>query len=171
MSASALLVDLVREVPNVCIVLHMLSRHSIIKALDEGLVGIEPFNKQNLREVSYILTLGHTIRVPQIEGPIDSANVTRSQKEVDISDGYTLEPGAFVLGLTAETLTLSPGIAVTLSTRGDFAQIGLDVLQSSALAEPGTNQQIILEIKNESLSSVILRPGIALVKAIFHRVE
>ena len=60
-------------------------------------------------------------------------------------DGYILDPGEFVVGFTAEKLTLPQGIYCILGTRGSRAQLGLDVLQSSTLVEPGSDNQLALK--------------------------
>mgnify|MGYP001577591374 CR=1 FL=1 len=115
---------------------------------------------QNLKLVSYNFTLDSTLK-SSVAG-----------EEINIpAEGYLLVPGAFVLGRTRETINLNNKFICILGTRSSVAQQGVDVLQSSTIAEPDSNGQFTLEISNNGMQDVILRAGERIVKGIFSRVE
>ena len=106
----------------------------------EKRIVIEPFNRENLKEASYTFTL---------------------------LDEVILQPGEFTVALTKEKITLAENICCILSTRGSVAQMGVDALQSSTFVEPRSDNQLKLEIKNNSLVPVTLSAGLPIVKGIF----
>lgn len=122
----------------------ILSSKSIEEAIAQGLIKIEPFNRESLKEASYSFTL---------------------QGEI------SLQPGEFKVGLTKEKITLGPTVCCQLSTRGSIAQMGIDALQSSTFVEPGSDNQLKLEIKNNSSSLVTLPAGLLIVKGVFLEVR
>ncbi len=83
------------------------------------------------------------------------------------NDGYVLNPGEHVLGMTAERVTLHGKYSCLLSTRATCAQMGLDVTQSSFYCEPDTDNKFTLEISNTSSLPIRLFKGIKIVKGIF----
>ena len=133
-----------------------------------GKIKITHFNEENLRSGSYSLTLGNTIYKLKQVTIIDVRDVKQEYDEFKLTDeGYVIQPGEFLLSKSKEHITLSDDIVGLLSTRGSRAQIGLNVLFSSLLLEPGTNNHIALEILNASSIPIRIYPGIPMVKTIF----
>ncbi len=132
----------------------ILSKQSIIDAVQKGEIGISPFDETNLKDASYTFTLAPKLLIHGIE-------------QVMGEDGYALQPGEFVLGYTAEKLTLHGKYGCIMSTRGSVAQKGLSVLLGSAFAEPDTDNVIILEIHNASAVPILLTPDLKIVKGVF----
>ena len=146
----------------------ILSNHDIANCLDKGFLKIAPFDPEQLRGASYTLTLGSVAFKLAPKEYIDTRNVKQEHQEFEITaEGYTLQPGEFIIGTSAETITLDDRLAGMLSTRGSAAQIGLDVILSSTFMEPRSNGPMALEIKNNSNIPIKLFPGIPIVKAIF----
>lgn len=137
-----------------------LSGKAIEQAVLGGDLGITPFDASNLKGASYTFTLSQKLRIlgaSKEEG-----------KEIEISsDGFLLEPGAFVLGFTNEKLALKDKYVCFLSARGSCAQMGLNILLGSYLAEPDTNNIQILEIHNASPFPLKLEAGMRIVKGAF----
>lgn len=104
---------------------------------------ISPFVASQLKEASYTFTL---------------------------QDSLVLQPEEFVIALTKERITLPKNVCCFLSTRGSIAQQGVDALQSSAFVEPLSDNQLKLEIKNNSALTVSLGAGTPIVKGVFVRV-
>jgi len=133
-----------------------LSSEQIKKAIEAGDLIISSFLEDNLKPASYNFTLDSVLKDPV------------SGKEITISEqGYKLAPGAFILGRTKETVNLNNKFICILSTRSSLAQKGVDVLQSSTIAEPDTDGQFKLEISNRGNREVVLMPGERIVKGIF----
>lgn len=122
----------------------ILSRESIEKSLKDGKIKLSPFDETQLKEASYTFTL---------------------------QDSITLNPGEFKVALTEEKVTLAKDICCFLSTRGSVAQQGIDALQSSTFVEPLSDNQLKLEMKNNSNETIVLEAGTPIVKGIFMRVE
>lgn len=149
----------------------ILSDEAIRSAVRQGALGIAPFEEENLKSASYTFTLASRLLVPE-PVPLIVINGARKEHEAAIGpEGYILQPGGFVLGFTAEHLSLKGKHACFLGTRGSCAQAGLSVLLSSSFAEPDTDNSIILEIHNASNSPIKLEAGMKIVKGIFVPVD
>lgn len=122
----------------------ILSAKSIEEAMTQNLIKIEPFSRENLKEASYTFTL---------------------------QDEIVLQPGEFKIGLTKEKITLDSTVCCQLSTRGSVAQTGVDALQSSTFVEPGSDNQLKLEIKNNSSIAITLPAGLPIAKGVFLEVK
>lgn len=137
-----------------------LSSQEIKEAIASGDLNINPFSEAYLKPVSYTFTLHETLKDPATNSEI-----------VMSTEGYLLEPGAFVLGKTKESVNLQNKYICLLGTRGSIAQQGIDALQSSTIAEPDTNGQFTLEISNRGSRAIHLVPGMAIVKGIFSKIS
>ncbi len=134
----------------------------------DGRLAIDPFLVANLKQGSYTFTLSPLLFRPKPQDIVDLADPQVEHEAIQMGmDGYVLEPGEFIVGFTQEKITLGPGLFCILGTRGSRAQLGLDVLQSSTLVEPGSDNQLALEICNHSKSRIRLRAGDRIVKGIF----
>ncbi|MDD3007107.1 MAG: hypothetical protein PHX30_06040 [Candidatus Pacebacteria bacterium] len=145
----------------------ILSSSSIQAAVQKNELGISPFDESNLKGASYTFTLSPKILIPE---KVSLVIINGEQKREEIAmgiEGFVLHPGEFVLGLTAERLSLKNKYVCFLSARGSCAQTGLSVLLSSIFAEPDTDNQIILEIHNTSSSPIKLEIGMKIVKGVF----
>ncbi len=145
----------------------ILSSSSIQAAVRNSELGITPFDESNLKGASYTFTLSPKLLIPKkVELLIVGGECERYQFTMG-PDGYILQPGEFVLGFTAEHLALRDRYACFLGTRGSCAQLGLSVLLSSSIAEPDTDNAIILEIHNAGNSPIRLEAGMKIMKGAF----
>lgn len=143
------------------------STKSIQRLVSEKEIIIDPFDPKNLKGCSYVFTLGSRIRVLKSAESLD-ARMDPDFDEFEMDEkGYELRPGQFAIFFTQEKVTLNGKFICLLSTRSTIAQMGLDVSQSSFLAEPDTDNPFALEISNNGNISVRLYPGIRIVKGIF----
>lgn len=133
-----------------------LSGKAIEHAVLNGDLGIVPFDTSNLKGASYTLTLSPKLKIVE------------TSTEIEIpTEGFVLEPGTFILGFTNEKLSLRDKYVCFLSARGSCAQIGMNILLGSYLAEPDTDGIQILEIHNVSASPIKLKSGMKVVKGAF----
>ena len=145
----------------------ILTKKAILANVENGSLRIEPFNPSNVKAASYTFTLGTTLRKLKTADELDS-RVDPVLEEVPFSeDGYLLNPGEHILGVTKEKVTLNGKFACILSTRPTIALMGLDVMQSSFFCEPNTDNSFTLEITNGGLIPVRLYPGIRITSGIF----
>lgn len=146
----------------------VLSDIDIRQHCEDGKIVIDPFIASNLKAGSYTFTLSSLIFKPKPQEVIDLSDPQVEHEVIQMKDeGYILQPGDFVVGFTQEKITLPGGLYCILGTRGSRAQLGLDVLQSSTLVEPGSSNQLALEMCNHSKSPIRLRHGDRIVKGIF----
>lgn len=149
----------------------ILSGESIKNAIEKGELTVTPFEVKNLKEASYTFTLDSKLLLPKDVSSLKIDDIQKREEVVIGSEGFDLNPGDFVLGYTAEHLSLKKNFACFLSTRGSCAQAGLSVLLGSDFAEPDTDNPQMLEIHNVSKSPIKLEKGMKIVKGIFVRID
>ncbi len=147
----------------------ILPQSHILNCIREGDISIDPFQPENLKESSYTFTLDELCF--EIEAGVEAIDLRKApaplvSRHID-AEGFRLEPQSFLLCQTKERLSLSATISCFLSGRGSCAQIGLNALQSSQYAEPGTSQKLMLEVSNAGPRAVQIFPGMKIVKGIF----
>jgi len=155
----------------------VLSHDKILEAMNEGLIEIEPFDKSAVNCASVDLTLSNEFRyfkpgltvVPVTE----ETNYKDITTRIDIKQGesYLLLPGQACLGITQETVKLSPKICGLLEGRSRFARLGLFVHITAGFMNPGIRNRQVLEIYNASNHPLQLIPGTKICQFIFMRLD
>lgn len=92
------------------------------------------------------------------------------------TDGYVLEPGAFVLGATLEAVSIGPQLCANFDGRSTFGRLGLAVHVTAGFCDPGFGfydgaSNITLEIKNLSKQTIILAAGIGIGQLVVSRMD
>jgi dCTP deaminase len=87
-------------------------------------------------------------------------------------NGYVIEPGGFVLGWTAEKITIHPhaGIGARVEGKSSLARLGLGIHVTAPTIHPGFEGPIRLEIWNIGPLRIELRKGMAICQIIFEKV-
>lgn len=155
----------------------ILSRESILEALDAGELSIDPFDPARLGAASYDMRLAPVFRrLHRSDEPLDVLDDIDYRKpdisewlEVPPGGDYVLGPGETVLGITAERLALGPQLCARLEGRSRFARIGLLIHISAGFLAPGTNNHQVLEISNMAPRPLRLHPGAAICQCLFER--
>jgi dCTP deaminase len=111
-----------------------------------------------LQPCSYELTLGSGLEIPAEGWGYDQFST------------YWLQPGEFILGHTAECVTLSPEVAAFVHGKSTLGRRGLTVHITAGLIDPGFSGQITLEIYNHSKHSIALIPGMRICQLTFEAV-
>lgn len=115
---------------------------------------IKPFNKDNLGSNTMDLTLGNHIGL-------------ENGKNVDITNGYDLEPGQFVLGYTNEIISIPSDAVGVVKGKSSRAREGL-MIECAGLCDSGWSGQIVLEIKNLNQNTKIhLTPGMKICQILY----
>lgn len=148
-----------------------LSAQKVKELVESGEIQIEPFTIQNMKGASYTFTLGRKAKAIRAKDFLDSREDPDFDEFVISEEGYTLNPGQFVILYTKEKVNLNNTHTCILSTRATIAQMGLDVTQSSFFCEPDTNNQFALECTNRGSIPVKLYPGTKIVKGIFSKLN
>lgn len=123
----------------------VLVNHQIMRAVKDGIIGIEPFAVKNLRAASIDLTLNDVVTIDG-GGPFD----------IGLGKGYPLEPGCAVNAATMETIDLPLdymgriGIVARLCGQGIFTSCAFQI-------EPGFKGRLQFWLFNGGARPFLLR--------------
>lgn len=146
----------------------LVSNRGILEEISFGNIIIQPFRQELVQPASYDVTLCPEFKV-QMQFDTDS-DVPFVDSQVDNSDYFTdvyvpqgsafvLEPGAFVLGSTAEVIALGANMAARLEGKSSLGRLGLVVHSTAGFIDPGFDGQITLELSNVGTMPMLLWPG------------
>jgi dCTP deaminase len=153
----------------------VLTRDVILREIESGRVGIDPFVPERVGVASIDLTLGDQIRVIETgDGPIEVREDTdfREHTRVEpLAGGFVLDPGVTIHGITRERVTLPADICGFLEGRSRFARLGLMVHVTSAFVQPGVRNRQVLEMSNVSSRSLRIHAGVRLCQLVLMRTD
>ena len=152
----------------------LISYEELVELVQQGVIDA-PF--ENINGASIDLTLGDAIMRENYGttlNPSPETSVRLKNKEVplmhqkDITDGYILSPGEFILATTAETFNLPNNIAAEYKLKSSLARSGLQHLLAG-WCDPGwNNSKLTLELKNVTrYSNLFLEPGMKIGQVVF----
>ncbi len=160
----------------------VLTKAQIVAAMSGEPPGRQMFitpllNPDQIREASVDLRLGHEFIVfnRSLIDHIDPAasaeitkNIHRYQQRVRVRrrEAFVLHPRQFVLGATLEYVVVPPSLQASVSGRSTWGRTGL-VIATATTISPGYKGCITLELANEGLVPVVLRPGERIVQVTF----
>ena len=149
-----------------------LGRDQIFKLIDDGVIKIEPFNKDQVGPASINLHLGDTFRVFEktrdvfhIREDADYKQLTRTVR-VERNNYFLIMPSELVQGITEGNLSIPVNLSGRIEGRSRFARIGLLIHLSSGFLQPGSTGRVVLEILNVSPLPLALHPGTAICQVI-----
>lgn len=123
---------------------------------------VRPFNPECVEPASIDLHLSDELLVPNFAQvhEVDLAKPPRDFMDlVTIGmDGYRLEPGEFVLGVTEEKVTLPGNIVGKIEGKSSIGRLGLIVHVTAGFIDPGFKGPLTLEMVNLLRVPIILRP-------------
>ena len=157
----------------------VLTHDVILDEIKKGNIKIDPYSEDQVGCASVDLTLGNQFRrYVQNNDPIHLDKVVDYRNEditelIEVKDGeyFVLPPFTSCLGITKETITLSPSICGLLEGRSSFARVGLIVHFTASFMMPGIKSQQVLEICNLSNRPLYLYPGTRVCQFIFLRCD
>lgn len=151
----------------------MLSDKEIKTCIQNGTIGITPYDESLVMPGCYQIHLGKLLLVPKEGQLVDLRNDDQSvaYDRVELSDaGYILSPKSFILGETHESIAVGDDIAALLDGKSTLARLGLSIHQSSTLIHPAQDSHVVtLEIFNAGNFQIKLYPGIKIGKFVFFR--
>lgn len=139
-----------------------------ICALGENL--ITPFQHPNVQPASVDLTLDDHVLVPrEAFEPIELIDIKATPLEYDEhrTSLFVLEPQAFVLGSTAETVTLPANLVGRVEGKSSLGRLGLLVHSTAGFIDPGFEGKITLEFCNLSDRKIVLQEGLRICQVSF----
>jgi len=143
------------------------------KAIQKGLIKIEPFDKSSVGPGSIDLTLGNDFRIFKKRSKIfhvkSGSNFEELTRLIAVKNGkfIIVRPGEMILGITKEKITLAQNIAGLLEGRSRFARLGLAVHVTASFMQPGIANHQVLEIVNLGHAPLAILPGIKICQMIF----
>ena len=150
-----------------------LTKNEIQKAIDIGLIKIEPFVVEQIGPASVDLTLSNEFRIFKTQKDVyyikDGSNFEDITESVFIKDDsyITIQPNEMILGITKEKITLAENLCGRLEGRSRFARFGLAVHVTAGFMQPGISNQQVLEIVNLGHAPLALYPGTKICQFIF----
>lgn len=151
----------------------ILTKNEILKEIKKGNIKITPFNKKNIGPASIDLTLNNKFRIfgkkrkIVLNEKIDYKKIIQLKKLNQIE----LKPGDFALGITKETIKLPDNMCGWLSGRTRFARLGLLVHITASFVQPGINNKQVLEMRNVSPNTLVVKAGTRVCQLIIERTE
>jgi dCTP deaminase len=156
-----------------------LSADEILSEVTRGALIIEPFDRRRLKPASYVLSLGDLFR---------SWNYDKSPLDVWAPDSgactltpplrarkIVLEPQAFILSITRESLCVPEHLMGLLSTMSHIARFGVSAHRGSYLLSPGFGSgkplPVTLELTSMHRRPLILRSDMPICHVMFARVN
>ena len=149
-----------------------LGKDELLKLIENGILRIEPFQKEQVGPASINLHLGNSFRVFEktrdvfhVREDADYKQLTRAVK-VDRNGSFLIMPNELVEGITEESVTLPSALSGRIEGRSRFARLGLLIHLSSGFIQPGSTGKVVLEMLNVSPLPLALHPGTAICQVI-----
>jgi dCTP deaminase len=143
----------------------VLSDGTIRRFVREGRIVIEPWDAAMVQPASIDLRLGtsfrvfHNHRIQAIDLAAPPGGLTEHVEVAD-DDPFVIHPGEFVLGRTAEHVTIPNDIVARIEGKSSLGRLGLIVHATAGFVDPGFRGTLTLEITNFNSVPIVLRPGL-----------
>jgi dCTP deaminase len=139
----------------------VLSDRTIKAEIEAGRIVIDPLDPAAIQPASVDVRLDSAFRVfrhtaqPYIDvrEPVDALTDL-----VEISGGepFIIQPGAFCLGGTLETITLPDDVVARVDGKSSLGRLGLLVHATAGYVDPGWTGRLTLELSNQSQMPIAL---------------
>jgi dCTP deaminase len=142
----------------------VLSDRTIRRLIDEGRIGIDPFDGALVQPSSVDMRVDRYFRVfrnsryPYIDVKIEQEDLTELVEAVD-GEPFILHPGEFVLGSTLERVTLPDDVVGRLDGKSSLGRLGLLIHSTAGFIDPGWDGHVTLELSNVANLPITIYPG------------
>lgn len=133
---------------------------------------IDPFDEGCLQAASYDVSLAEIHEMASVPNAValsDQDTIDSMYSPVDISNGYVIEPGKYVLATIKERIDLPDNVAAHVMPRSRFTRLGLTV--SAQHCNPGYEGVLTLGLRNDSPNKVVLTRGVCIAQLVFERLR
>lgn len=156
----------------------LLSNRGIAEEIRFENIIIQPYRQELMQPTSYDVTLApdfkaqmridDSVQIPWLDPKTDSADYFQ---DIFVPKGsaFVLDPGAFVLASTYETVALGANIAARIEGKSSLGRLGLLVHATAGFIDPGFEGQITLELSNLGTMPLLLYPGMKISQLCFFR--
>jgi dCTP deaminase len=152
----------------------ILSDRTIREELAAGRIAIEPFDEALVQPASvdvrldryFRVFLNHTMAVIDVK-----KNLEELTQLVEMEEGnpFVLHPGEFVLGATAERISMCDDIVGRVEGKSSLGRLGLLIHSTAGFVDPGFEGHITLELSNVANLPITLYPGMKIGQISFLR--
>jgi dCTP deaminase len=131
----------------------VLSDRTIARLIDEGRIGIDPYDEALLQpssvdvRVDRYFRVFHNARYPFIDVKQPQEALTELV-EVEADEPFILHPGEFVLGSTLEVVSLPDDLVARLEGKSSLGRLGLLIHSTAGFIDPGFEGNVTLELSN-----------------------
>ena len=151
----------------------ILSDRDILIAHQCGRINISPWDPDRLQPASVDLTLGADVKMFNGLAPGWALDTKRDcseymEDEVIPEDAPVyLRPNVFILGVTAESITLPDDLVGRLEGKSSLGRLGLLVHATAGFVDPGWSGPLTLELSNINRYSITLYRGMPIAQITF----
>ena len=141
----------------------VLSDRTIARLIDQGRIGIDPFEPSLMQPSSLDVRVDRYFRVfrnsryPYIDVKVEQEELTELV-EAD-EEPFILHPGEFVLGSTLERVTLPDDLVARLEGKSSLGRLGLLIHSTAGFIDPGWDGHVTLELSNVANLPITIYPG------------
>ena len=141
----------------------VLSDRTIRRLLDEGRIGIDPYDSTLMQPSSLDVRVDRYFRVfrnsryPFIDVKTAQEDLTELV-EVEDDEAFILHPGEFVLGSTLERVTLPDDLVARLEGKSSLGRLGLLIHSTAGFIDPGWDGHVTLELSNVANLPITIYP-------------
>lgn len=154
----------------------LLSDRDIKAQIDQGRIGLDPFEPEMVQPSSIDVRLDRYFRVfenhryPSIDPAEDQPELTREvQPEGD--EPFILHPGEFALGSIYELVTLPDDVAARVEGKSSLGRLGLLTHATAGFIDPGFSGHVTLELSNVATLPIKLWPGMKIGQLCFFKLS
>jgi len=132
----------------------VLSDRTIRRLLEEGHIGIDPYENVLLQPSSVDVRVDRLFRVfrnsryPYIDVKEPMEDLTELVEVSDEDQPFILHPGEFVLGSTLERIRLPDDLVARLEGKSSLGRLGLLIHSTAGFIDPGWDGHVTLELSN-----------------------
>ncbi len=142
----------------------VLSDGTILQLVQDGRIGIDPWDPKLVQPASVDLRLGdsfrvfHNYRASAIDLRRPPENLTE-EVVVGAEESFVIHPGEFCLGRTLEWVELPDDIVARIEGKSSLGRLGLIVHATAGFCDPGWRGTLTLELNNLTRVPIKLYPG------------
>ncbi len=142
----------------------ILSDRSLREAIAAGQIVIEPFEPDNIQPSSIDIRVdryfrvfrNHTSRVIDVK---ENQEELTELVEISEDDCFILHPGEFVLGATAERVSVPNDLVARIEGKSSLGRLGLLIHSTAGFIDPGFDGHITLELANVANLPITIYPN------------
>jgi dCTP deaminase len=154
----------------------VLSDRTIKEEISAGRIIIDPLDESAIQPASIDLRLDSAFRIfrvttrpyVDVREPVDDLTELVT---IEHEEPFVLQPGAFCLATTLESISLPDDIVARVDGRSSLGRLGLLVHATAGYVDPGWTGKLTLELSNQSQMPIALYFGMRIAQISFLRLS